>query len=74
MADANPSLHDLKLKPAILGSLKAQGFRHLDDLRSLTNLQLLLIPNMGGSSYKRILAALGRKPDVGGPMWKRRER
>ena len=72
MSDDNPRLQDLKLNPAVLAALKACGFRRLNDLRRLTNVQLLSLPNMGGASYKKVLAALGRPPIVGGPTYKRR--
>lgn len=60
MADPNPYLHELKLNPVALAELQSHGYYRLDDLRPLSNVQILRIPNVGGKSYKRILAALGR--------------
>lgn len=74
MAEENPPLRTLKLNPVVLSSLEAFGFWHLDDLRRLTNVQILQIPNVGGPSYKRILVALNREPLVGGPTYMRRRR
>jgi hypothetical protein len=65
-------LSNLNLNPVVLAALESRGFHRVDDLRLLSNVQILSIPNVGGASYKRILAALGRKPSVGGPTWKRR--
>jgi len=67
----NLSLATLKLHPVTLASLSAQGYHTLDDLRPLTRVQLLRIPNMGRESLKRVLAALGRSPVVGGPIYRR---
>jgi DNA-directed RNA polymerase alpha subunit len=60
MVEANPFLRDLDLGPIALAELEAHGFYRLDDLRHLTNVQILTLPNVGGKSYRRILAALGR--------------
>lgn len=61
MAEQNPYLHDLKLNPVVLAALQSHGYYRLDDLRPLTNVQILRIPAVGGVSYKKILAALGRR-------------
>lgn len=60
MAEENPSLRDLKLNPVVVVELESHGYHRLDDLRPLSNVQILRIPNVGGKSFKRILAALGR--------------
>lgn len=60
MADHDSLLSDLKLSPIVLAALESRGFNRLDQLRPLSNIQILTIPNVGGKSYRLILAALGR--------------
>lgn len=61
MSEASPLLEDLKLSEPAMHTLHAQGYIRLADLQHLSNVQILMLPNVGGQSYKRILAALGRR-------------
>jgi hypothetical protein len=74
MLRQNPYLRELRITPIVLGALLALGFERLNDLRPLTSIQILRLPNMGGRSYKVILAALDRNPTVGGPTRERLQR
>ena len=60
MRQTNPSLVDMNLSPPALSALQSIGYVCLEDLRPLSSIEILCIPNVGGKSYKRILAALGR--------------
>ena len=61
MTEDNPSLSELGLSDLALNALHAHGLFRLNDLRPLTNIQILKLPNVGGQSYKRLLVALGRR-------------
>jgi DNA-directed RNA polymerase alpha subunit len=61
MSEHNPLLEDLNLSAPALGALQAHGYFTLDDLRPLTTVQIVRLPNVGGKSLRRILAALGRE-------------
>lgn len=61
MNDDNPPLENLKLSAPALSSLQSNGYLKLHDLSHLSNVQILKLPNVGGQSYRRILAALGRR-------------
>lgn len=65
MSNDNPLLEDLKLTEPALHTLNIHGFVRLADLQHLSNVQILMLPNIGGQSYKRILAALGRQQAPG---------
>ncbi|WFU07562.1 hypothetical protein QA648_36995 (plasmid) [Rhizobium sp. CB3171] len=55
-------ISDLKLKPSLCDELHQLGFEIVDDMQHLSNADILRIPGMGGVSYRRLAAALGREP------------
>jgi DNA-directed RNA polymerase alpha subunit len=61
MSEDDLLLEDMNLSLQAFSALKTYGYTRLGDLRPLNNIEILCIPNVGGKSYKRILAALGRK-------------
>jgi hypothetical protein len=65
MSNDSPLLEDLNLSEPALDTLHVHGFVRLADLQHLSNVQILMLPNVGGQSYKRILAALGRQQAAG---------
>jgi DNA-directed RNA polymerase alpha subunit len=62
MGDDNPYLKDLGLSRIALSELQYRGYERVGDLKHLSNVDLLTVHGVGGASYKRIVAALGRKP------------
>lgn len=56
------SLSDLKLRPAALFMLNQHGYETVADLVHLSNPEILRLPGMGGSDWRKLAAALGREP------------
>lgn len=59
-AGSNLLLGELDLPGVTLSALHEHGMLSLDDMRPLTNRQILQIPNIGGQGYRMLLQALGR--------------
>ncbi|WP_132411869.1 hypothetical protein [Neorhizobium sp. S3-V5DH] len=56
------NLSDLRIKPSLLAELKQLGFERAEDLQHLPSAEILRIPGMGGSDWRKIAAAMGREP------------
>jgi len=60
LSNSNPYLRNLGLSELLL-ALQSAGYERVDDLKHLSNVDLLTLNGIGRTSYKRIVAALGRK-------------
>lgn len=56
------SLSDLKLRPTTVFMLNQHGFETVADLAHLSSVEILRLPGMGGSDWRKLAAALGREP------------
>lgn len=56
------NLEDLKLRPGLVCELSARGYQTLNEMAHLSDRELLRIPGMGSTSFRRIAKALGREP------------
>ncbi|ASP92463.1 hypothetical protein [Sinorhizobium meliloti] len=54
-------LADLKLRPWLLRELNLTGYEVVGDLQHMPSAELLRIPGMGGSDWRKIAKALGRE-------------
>lgn len=61
MRDDNPMLEELRLNATALRELQSRGFRCVHDLRHIDDVELLRVPGIGGRTFRRIRAALGRE-------------
>ncbi|MDP9630320.1 UNVERIFIED_ORG: putative DNA-binding helix-hairpin-helix protein [Ensifer adhaerens] len=61
MSEDNPRLEDLRVNAIALFELQSRGFQCVNDLRHLDDIEILRMPGVGGKTYRRILAALGRE-------------
>ncbi len=62
MANLDAKISDIGLKPGLVVELNQRGFEYVVDMIDKSNVEILRIPNMGGVSYRRLCAALGRDP------------
>ncbi|WP_142795466.1 helix-hairpin-helix domain-containing protein [Xanthomonas perforans] len=56
------SLSDLKLRPTAVFMLNQHGFETVADVAHLSSAEILRLPGMGGSDWRKLAAALGREP------------
>lgn len=57
-------LADLKYSVTLLAELERHGFQSVEDMLHVPNSQILSIPGMGGSAYRRLATAMGREAYV----------
>ena len=57
-------LTDLRFSVFLQKELERYGFETVEDMVHLPNSQILSIPGMGGSAYRRLAAAMGREAFV----------
>ena len=55
-------LADLNLMPQTVTALSWCGYNTLADFEGMSHAEILRLPGMGGSQYKKVMAALGREP------------
>lgn len=54
-------LSDLKLRPWLLQELNILGYETAEDLKDVPSAELLRIPGLGGSVWRKICKAAGRE-------------
>lgn len=62
MRPKNYRLEDLDLHPFALSSLLGRGYKRINDLRSLSRTEILMLPNVSGLSYQKLMVALNKEP------------
>jgi hypothetical protein len=62
MANLNARISDIGLRPGLVAELNQRGFDRVADMIDMPNYEILRIPNMGGTCYRRLCAAMGREP------------
>lgn len=55
-------ISDLRIRPNLVAELNQWGFEYVGQMNHMSNVEILRIPGMGGVSYRRLCAALGREP------------
>ena len=62
MANLDAKLSDIRLRPGLVAELNQRGFERVGDMVDMSDGEILRIPGMGGASYRRLCAAMGREP------------
>lgn len=62
MTNEPKSLSDIKMKPSTVFMLNQHGYETVEDMAHLPSVQILRLPCMGGSDWRKLAAALGREP------------
>lgn len=62
MANDAKQLSDIKMRPTTVLMLNQHGYETVEDLAHLSSAQILRLPCMGGSDWRKLAAALGREP------------
>ncbi len=62
MTDEPKALADLKMRPSMVLELNQHGYEMVADMAHLSSVEILRLPGMGGSDWRKLAAALGREP------------
>lgn len=62
MTDDQKSLSDIKMKPTTVIMLNQHVYETLEEMAHLSSAEILRMPGMGGSDWRKLAAALDREP------------
>lgn len=62
MTQRSRALSDLKMRPYMVLELSQHGYETVEDMAHLSSAEILRLPGMGGSDWRKLAAALGREP------------
>ncbi|XUY30438.1 hypothetical protein RMR21_025820 (plasmid) [Agrobacterium sp. rho-8.1] len=62
MTNDQKALSDIKMRPTTVFMLNQHGYETLADIAHLSSAEILRMPCMGGSDWRKLSAALGREP------------